>query len=188
MPLNPKLLRIKAEFEAEEKPIPIPKKSEPEEEFKISSQSTEEIPWVTTIKVSISAVLERNQHPDRYNGKDVKGTPRDPLKEDRSMWAESDGLNIGDEPVLGKMQAFMMFYEAPQSKVKPYLPVFNNYPLIPDTKKGSLIYAKKTSTVAVPVQVRIDCATLGFLWLDTPIRENVQEGSPTISPPLQGQI
>jgi hypothetical protein len=104
---------------------------------------------------------ERNEPVDRYVDRSVRDIPRDPeIEEDRSLWVESDGYQNKIPLLYGQAQAFILYYKSPPDKHG--LHPFNKYKIQMEYNKGLPYYKVKDQVHWLPVNLRPDCATLGF--------------------------
>jgi hypothetical protein len=114
-----------------------------------------------------SLIRLRNTLEDRYISGSFQGLPRDPETEDeRSLWDESDGYMAKQALSKGSEQAFMLYYRSPQDK--HCIPPFINKPILMESDVGLPFYKSEDDVYLIPVNVRPDCATLGFAYLDLP--------------------
>jgi len=114
-----------------------------------------------------SLIRLRNTPEDRYISGSFQDLPRDPETEDeKSLWDESDGYMAKQPISKGSDQAFMVYYRSPQNKHG--LPPFINNPIRMDSYVGLPFYKIEDEVNLIPINVRPDCATLGFAYLDLP--------------------
>jgi hypothetical protein len=114
-----------------------------------------------------SLIRLRNTLEDRYISGSFQDLPRDPETEDeKSLWDESDGYMAKQPISKGSDQAFMVYYRSPQNKHG--LPPFNNNPIGMDSYVGLPFYKIEDEVNLIPINVRPNCATLGFAYLDLP--------------------
>ncbi|PMD14318.1 hypothetical protein NA56DRAFT_711141 [Hyaloscypha hepaticicola] len=165
MPLRGKTAQIKAELDSPQgskHQTPDPP-SEPQELVK----ATYPDPEILKIRAGLGIIRSRNTPEDRYISGSFQDLPRDPeTEDDRSIWGESDGYMAKMPLYRGHEQAFILYYRSDQDKHS--LPPFNKYPICMDSDVGLPFYKVKDEINWIPVNVRPDCATLGFAYLDLP--------------------